>query len=181
MIDYVEQLSTELTFYLFQSASPRGAVRVLAEHSLRLPGGGITLAIIGSSHFLEIETADEALSELLACPRPGLDALPGYAETMEADSWSHQEERKALSYRFDLRRRHYRLREFEEKSSRLATPAPERLSYVFPGSDGSGSALTCLEWRIAGRRAAIATYHTFPDELTIVQTRSVIDFAETGA
>lgn len=175
---YVDQRSTDLTFYFFDSAAPRGVVRVLAERTIDLPGGRISLAIIGSSHFLEIETGGRLLCEMLACPRPGLDRLPGHAETIGARDGSHWvEERETLSYRFDLWRHRCSPTEFQEEVALLALPGPGRLRYAFPSSDEAGSAVTCLEWQLEGRSATLATYHTFPGELTIVHTRSVIDFA----
>lgn len=156
-------------------------MRVLSERNVHLPGGRVTLAIIGSSHFLEVEAAGTLLCELLACPRPGLEALPCRAETTGAGNWSHQWDRKKLSYRFDLWRRRYSNEQYEAECARLRVPKPRRLQYSFPRSDEAGSALTCVDWRVKGRQAAVATHHSFPDELTIVHTRSVIDLAETGS
>ncbi len=178
---YVEQRSTELALYLFDAPAPRGAVRVLAERQLELPGGRITLAIIGSSHFLEIETGGDRLCELLACPRPGLDNLAEWAETIGGDGWSHRLRRGTISYSFDLWKRRYPQGSFEETCAGLSLPGPQRLRFAFPGGDGAGSALTCLEWRLEGKQTAISTHHTFPGELAIVHTRSVIDFADAGA
>lgn len=178
---YVEQRAGELNFYLFESAAPRGLVRVLAEHTLSLPGGRITLAIIGGSHFLEVEAAGTLLCELLVCPRPGLDTLPCRIETISAGRWSHRWERGNLSYRFDLRHRRYSSDVFDAVCARLGTPQPCRLQYRFPGGDEAGSAVTCIDWQLEGRKATVTTYHTFPGELTIVHTRSMIDLADAGA
>lgn len=180
-MDYVEQRSADLTFYLFESAAPRGLVRVLAERTLSLQGGRVTLAVIGGSHFLEVEATGTLLCELLACPRPGLEALPCRAETTGTGNWSHQWDREELSYRFDLWRRRYSNEQYEAECARLGVPKPRRLQYSFPGSDEAGSALTCVDWRVKGRQVAVTTYHSFPGELTIVHTRSVIDLAETGS
>ncbi len=182
LIAYVQQRSTDLTFYLFDSPAPRHAVRVLVERTLDLPGGRIRLAIIGSSHFLEIESREGCLSEMLACPRPGMGDMPGHAETLGAVDRSHWlEEREALTYRFDLRRERFSPSEFRRRVVDLRLPGPSRLVYDFPSLDEAGSAVTCIEWQVEGRTATFATYHTFPDESTIVQTHSVIDFAEVGA
>ena len=181
MVPYVEQRSADLVFHLFDSAAPRGAVRLLAERSLDLPDARINLAIIGSSHFMEIETGKGVLSELLACPRPGLDRLPGHTETIGMEDRSHWLKRDQFSYRFDLWRRRLSAGEFREEADALAAPGPLRLQYLFPNLDEAGSAVTCLEWQVEGPRAVIVTHHTFPGELTIVHTRSVIDFAEAGA
>lgn len=178
---FVQQRSADLNYYFMEAPAPRGAVRVLAERVLRLPLGSLVLAIIGSSHFLEIQARATVLCELLSCADPNLEGLPSTAEMAKGGEWSHGVRRRDVTYRFEGWRRVCSTREFETETARLSAPGAGELHYLFPQREGPGSALTSLAWQVEGSRATIATYHTFPNELTIVQTRSVIDFAEAGA
>ncbi len=181
MLVYAKQQSADLTYYLFEGSVPRNSVRVLAERTLDLPDGTIRLAIIGSSHFLEIETRDVTVCEMLACPRPGLETITGYVETMRTGKGSHRVRLGNLGYQFNLSSSRRSSDRFLADTTELGLPKPNRLRFSFPAGDEAGSGLTCLEWQTDGNRATVATYHTFPSELAIVRTRSVIDFAEEGA
>jgi len=178
---YVEQHAADLTFALFDAPAPRESITVLSERTLRLLGAEMTLAIIGSSHFLEIKAGRTVLCEMVACPHPGLYHLPRVVELAGQGPCQHRLRRGTVSYRFGLRRRRLTSDEFLRESVDLSAPGPNRLQYLFPASGRAGSAVTCLEWRLEDRRATVATYHTFPNELMIVQTRSVIDVSEGGA
>ncbi len=180
-VAYVEQRSADLTYHLFESQAPRGAVCVLAERELALAGGRIALAIIGSSHFLEVRAGDTVLCELLACPRPGLEAAPTKVQLGDRRALAHRLRRDGLTYRFDLWRQRCSGPELEGESARLSSPGPNRLQFVFPAGESPRGAITCLEWQVEGRQVSIATQHTYPGESSIVHTRSVIDIAETGA
>lgn len=181
-IDYVEQRSTELAYYLYESPAPRWAVRVLAERTLPLPRGQITLAVIGSSHFLEIRFGPSLLCELLACAHPALDAVGGrLRRVVGGDSWELRLRRRAMEYRIELRRDRLSPKQFEMATVRMSEEGHDRLHFCFPPHDGQVGAVTCLDWRVEASTATVDTYHTFPGELTIVQTRSVIDLAEAGA
>jgi len=157
-------------------------VRTLAERMLELSGGRLALAIIGSSHFLEIRGARTTLCELLSCSNPELREQLAQSEALgKGERWSCRVRREDVSYRFECRRRRYAARDYELEAARLLVDRADRLRYSFPQKEPARSALTCLEWRVDGRRATVATHHTFPEELVIVHTRSVVNFAEAGA
>jgi len=182
MLSYVEQRSTDLLFYLMEGPLPRGSVQVMAETTLRLEGGSIRLGIIGSSHFLEIETSDgTTVTELLSCPRPSLEPLAGRARALEAAKAPLGFSRGRLSYRFSSHIESLDPERFRREAAALEEPAQRRLRYLFPGADGARGAVTCIEWEVQGHRAVVSTHHTFPGESRIVHTRSVIQLATAGA
>jgi len=171
-----------LNYYLLDSAPPRKAVRILAEEEIRLPGSRLALAIIGSSHFLEVRDGETTLSELLTCPNPAMTAALGSGSVIGSlESWRHAMQRDGLRYHFESWRKVHTDDRFALETARLSAPAANRLRYVFPSEDGGLGAVTCLEWRHTGNQAVIATYHTFPDELAIIHSRSVVDTGGTGA
>ncbi len=180
-LTYVEQRPEDLTYYLFEAPAPRDVVRVLREQSLALPWGSIALAIIGSSHYLEIRSTGATLCEMLACPHPGLEAVARRAEWNGEGLYDYQTSVNRLSYRFRLSRQSLAARQFEAEGLRLSIDHPHRLSYCFPGGRSGGNALTCVDWEMERSRVVISTHHTFPDELVIVHTRTMIDLAEAGA
>jgi len=171
-----------LRYYLLDSAPPRHAVRVLVEKEIRLPGLSLVLAIIGSSHFLEIRSGETILSELLTCPNPAITAALGSGSAIgKLESWRRGLRRDGLRYQFECWHRVHTDGQFALETARLSAPAANRLLYVFPPEDGGSGAVTCLEWQQRGNQAIVATYHTFPDELAIIHSRSLVDTVETGA
>lgn len=154
---------------------------MLEERELLLPGGSMVLAVIGSSHFLEMRAGDAVLCELLACPRPDLQDAPIRIRLAGRMALAHRLQVNGLGYRFDLSRRDWSEPEFETESIRLSSPAPGRMQFVFPAREDTVGAITCLEWQASGGQVSVATWHTFPAESSIVHTRTVIDIAETGA
>ncbi|HEX2923022.1 MAG TPA: DUF2617 family protein [Chloroflexota bacterium] len=178
---YVEQCSTDLCYYLLEGAAPRWAVRVLREQTIQLANGRLTLAIVGSSHFLEMETGRVALSELLACPTDAMAKMECSHRLSETASCNRQYRTAGLAYDFRIWKDRLEERAFEAESRRLMKHTERRLSYSFPKSREAVSAVTCLDWQIDDCVATVATHHTFPGELAVVHTRSVIDFSEVVA
>ena len=180
-VGYVEQHTADLCYYLLESAAPRSAVQVLTEQTVQLAGGRITLAIIGSSHFLEIDTRGTAICELFACPSGDLAGLQCGHKTSDGASWKYGSLGPGLAYDFEMWRERLGRHQFEIESLRLQESKERRLHYSFPKAKETGSAVTCLEWQIDGAKAIVSTYHTFPGELAIVHTRSAIDLAKAVA
>lgn len=178
---YVEQCSADLNYYLLEATAPRRAVRVLREQTVQLSGGRMTLAVIGSSHFLEIESRGSAMCELFTCPTNGLAGLQCDHKMSDGASWKHHSAGPGLGYDFEVWRKPCSRQQFEMETRRLLEPEEHRLQYGFPKAKEADGAVTCLEWRIDGSRATVSTYHTFPGELAIIHTRSVIDLAEAVA
>ena len=180
-IDYVEQRLADLVLYLLEAPAPRAAVRILSERRIGLQAGQLTLAVIGSSHFLEITSGNTILCELLACSRPQLVAAAGSGEKIGQRLKRYHLARGSVAYSVDVWSRKLSAREFAGETALLLAEGSNRLLYSFPAGTGLGHAVTCLEWQVKGSRATVATYHSFPGELTIVHTRSVIDIADAGA
>ncbi len=180
-LSYVEQRSVDVCYYLLEGVAPRQLLRVLDERTVQLAHGRLTLAIIGSSHFLEIAAGNAALCELLACPTIAMAGLRCSYRLSGGTDWSHRYHAGGFTYGFDLWQERIGRRQFLAESRRLTEPGEHRLHYSFPKSRGADGAVTCLDWQIEGCVATVATYHTFPGELSVVRTRSVIDFTEAVA
>lgn len=178
-VSFVQQTSDEIGYWLFDGAAPRDAVKILSECRLALPGGEVTLAIIGSSHFLEISSGDTLLTEMLTSARPGLDHLP-MARPLRTGHEGVRLIRGGLDYRFRVEHLRYRTESFDKESRRLTQDAAYRLSYSFPAGPHETGAVTCLDWRVDGPRFALETYHTFPGESAIVRSRTEVGFPEKG-
>lgn len=180
-LQYVEQDASQVNFFLLDTAAPRHLIRVLAERRLCLGAGEITLAVIGSSHFMEIRVDGQALTEMLACPTPDLArVLPGRV-IGERDSLCRHAMKWNISYRSWVWREALEPFDFEKATVRLSEKQADRLSYTFPTREVGVAAITCLDWRLDGRSLAVRTYHTFPDQFTIVHSRSVVGLPEKGA
>lgn len=180
-VEYVRLHPADLAYYLLEGPAPRDAVQVLRERRVALEGGQLTLAILGSSHFLEVRVGNRWLCELLACRRPDLDPARLRRTHRGSRDWAHRLQLGALEYDFELWRRDCAPAEFEAECSRLSTPSPRRLGYTFPGEEGSAGGITCLEWSVEGGRATVTTYHTFPGEAALVQSRTTIQARGNGA
>lgn len=176
----MEQRSADLSFYLLGTGIPGGSVRVLREHRIAFAGGQVTLAIIGGSHFLEARLPGQTFSEVLACPRTDL-GTPTRPEVGALASWSCRSDPPGLAYRFECWRDQFSLAGFHAEQVRLTVDQPGRMSWLFP-RDGAGTgAITCVEWLVGEREVTVATHHTFPGELVIVRSRSVISVPEMEA
>ncbi len=179
-LEYVHQRADDLVYGLFRCAAPRDLVRVLQERRVRLDGWKATIAIIGSSHFLEMCVSEQVTTEMLASARPGLSALPLVATGASSELRRSETLPGGLDYRFELDWQRCGVAEFETESRGLSTPAAGRLVCEFPAGEGEPPALTCVEWRAAGTMLAVRTYHTFPGEYTIVRSRSLVELPERG-
>ncbi len=153
---------------------------MLAERKLVLPGGEVTLAVIGSSHFLEVAAGDVVISEMLVSRRPRLDGLPDGVRIGAAGEWKRELRLNGVTYRFELHVSRYSSQELDRDTAQLALSAPTRLSYLFPRRADETGAITCIEWQLDGNRITVETYHTFPEEPAMVRSRSVVDLPEKG-
>jgi hypothetical protein len=180
-VSYVEQCSADLSYYLLADTAPRSVLRVLREQMVRIEGGSLTLAIIGSSHFLEFEAGGTVMCELFACPTGGMAGLECVHRLSDGATWKSRRREKGLAYEFHTWCEPCSRQQFAAESLRLRDTAERRLHYSFPKSREAESAVTCLEWQTHDTVAMVSTYHTFPGELAIVHTRSVIDFTEAVA
>ncbi len=140
----------------------------------------MTLAVIGSSHFLEAVAGDVVISEMLVSRRPPLEGLPEGVRAGAAGEWRRELRRDGMVYHFELHYSRCSPEELDRDSARLALPAPNRLSYVFPSRASETGAITCIEWELDGSRITVETYHSFPEEPAIVRSRSVVDLPERG-
>lgn len=170
---YVEQCSTEMSYCVLDAPAPRSRVRVMRERVVAVGGMRLTLAVIGSSHFLELSGDSGFLCELLACRPVDLSGLPSVMERRGVDEWRHSLSRDSVDYRFRIWRETLSPEEFQEETEGLSQEKGTRLVCPFPGG-----AVTCLDWLVEGSRALVKTHHTFPNELSIVRSRSLIDVAE---
>lgn len=178
-LEYVRQAPGDLVYWLFEGAAPRAFVKVVLERRLAVPAGEVALAIIGSSHFLEIRTGGSVVTEMLASARPGLDGLLT-ARGVKSSRSGVRLVRDHLSYHCSLEEVRYGKADFERDTLRLSTESPQRIFFPFPAGDEGLGAVTCLDWSLEGRAFELNTYHTFPGESTIVRSRTVIGFPERG-
>ena len=153
---------------------------MLAERKLLLPGGEVTLAVIGSSHFLEVVAGDVVISEMLVSRRPRLEGLPEGVRVGTVGEWRRELRLNGVTYRFELHSSRCSPEDLDRDTARLVLSAANRLSYVFPSRAGETGAITCIEWQVDGSRITVETYHTFPGEPAIVRSRSVVDLPERG-
>jgi hypothetical protein len=179
-IGYVQQHSDDIVYYLFEGPAPRDAVRVLGERTITFPGGAVVLAVIGSSHFLQLSAGSVVMTEMLASECPSLERLSLLARSGTVADWRHEVTRDGVAYRFELHRQGCSLAELRRETVRLASPALNRLAYRFPSDRGEEGALTCLEWHAEDSRLTVETYHTYPCEPAMVLTRSVVDLPNRG-
>ena len=147
---------------------------------MRVAGGEATMAVIGSSHFFEVVAGGVVIAEMLVSSGPGLRGLPEPVRVGAGGEWRYEHRRGHVGYHFELYSSTCSSEVLRETTARLATPGPNRLSYVFPEGEGAPGAITCLEWQLDVSRITVETYHTFPGEPAIVRSRSVVDISERG-
>src|SRR5512142_1052254 len=112
---YAHQTPDDLDYRLLACHAPRELVRVLVERRLRLAGGEVALAIIGSSHFMEIRARSTVVTEMLASSRPELSGLP-QAEHVQTSGGCSAIVAEGLSYHFEMESRRYSPEAFVRQS-----------------------------------------------------------------
>ena len=177
---YVHQRPEELVYRLLAGMAPRAVVRVLSERTIALPWGEATLAIIGSSHFLELTAGDSAFTEMLSSSGPDSEALPLLARIEGPRGRHFRRVDGRITYRFEMRRKDLDAAEFRAETERLTHEDPDRISFRFPAEGDEPGGVTCLEWRVDAGTLRVETHHTFPGELAVVRSRTAIGFPERG-
>ncbi len=128
---------------------------------------------------MEIRARGVVVTEMLASSRPELLRLP-LAEHVRTDGGRSAMAADGLSYRFQMESCRYSPEAFAGESERLTREVPDRICYRFPSLDGKPGAVTCLDWRVDAGELTLETYHTFPDQWTVVRSRSGVGFPEMG-
>jgi hypothetical protein len=131
-----------------------------------------TLAVIGSSHFLYLPNC---FCELLTCAPPKLTTEIFFEQQMEQNfelAYSFGSE-KFTNYTFSLFFHHFEKKEFDIFEKDLLTQSA-RLCQTFEKE----SAITFIQVVENEKNSIkIETWHTYPEALTAVQTKSSIIFA----
>lgn len=177
VLEYVGQAPGDLVYRLLSCPAPRDSVKVLIECRVAFGSTVASIAIIGSSHFLEVDNGGRVFTEMLASTGGTSGALPPL-KLLRGCPGSHELEVNGLSYRFQMDSRRYGRTEFERESDRLSGDADGRIWYRFPARIGESAAVTCLDWRASSSGLTLETYHTFPGESTVVRSRTRIGLPE---
>lgn len=158
----------QLNFFLFKSL-PKVDFHIIK--TLEIPGnsGGLELAIIGSSHYFRFE---KLFCELLTCQPTKIESEFIYSKKITDDSFSYEKKMSDCSYLFQLQTSVLEEVDFF-KFEGVLLEQENTLSHAFYNK----SALTVLRLgENQDNRILLQTWHTYPENFSIVETQSTIIF-----
>jgi hypothetical protein len=190
-VAYVRQNLANLRFGLYNRTLDPGWFRIFRQRSMERAGYQAEFWVIGTSHVMNVWlTAAErspgtALAEVLTAAG---GSLPAEGRIALIEEWRHrgslQQVTGRLRYSAQLDSLTYPEEAFRERvSCLLPESGPHRLTYHFPREEGLIAAPTTLIDVLRADEDAleIQTFHTYPEELTIVVTHSVVEVTPTQA
>jgi hypothetical protein len=171
---FVEQRVAELQYFLYAGRVDSELWQVLDHWSVRVPDAEIELALIGASHVLRLRSADEELTEVLACSPPPTGRVPLAAER-GPDPWSAGVACGRVGLRTQGRTRRFAdAGQLLTAQRRIAAARPQ-LMRLFPRAALPSPPLTAIRFWLSERGdATVETHHTYPRDLSLVVTRTRI-------
>jgi len=184
-VTYVRQGLAHLRLGLYNRTLEPDLFHIFRQCSVERAGYRAELWIIGASHVMNVQlpAPGMALAEVLTGTE---DSLPseGRIEIIEKVGnrcgLHHAADR--LNYTARLDSFAYPKEDFRQREADLlAAQTSNRLSYRFPAEEGLLTApVTVLDVLRADENALeVQTFHTYPEELTIVITHSVVEVIPT--
>ena len=177
MFSYQQQSICNLKFYLLQSMQLPANLTVLRKRVIDQPRYQLVLRIVGVSHAVSIQTGEVSLTEIVACSEVDA-ARPNLVSAQRLNMvTAYRHCFAGLEYAIDWDVRRLSQNAFSEIARNLVSQQHAgRLLYQFPTRmfQREGVPLTCVDVSCAEGRALIQTYHTYPEELGFVTTRTSI-------
>ena len=176
---YKKQSVTGLEYKLILSPESNFNFNILKNRLIDWQGVTLDFSIIGSSHFVKINTGNRnKLIELIACTEPGDTDLRTIVQQGKlADSTDYRYSRRFNSfykYSFTSKSIEDCLRDSEEfRRKYLDNTAEIYLEYVFPSVENL--AVTSIEITGGNDELSWVTYHSYPEEKMIIKTRSTLE------
>ena len=173
-LHYVAQSVADLRYLLCPAPLDPTRWQALDQTRLTLPWGSLDLTIIGASHVLALCAEGRYVTEVLACLAPVPLPAPAIAERPAVGRWRIGVRCGPVRYttRFALRR-YSAASAFAATQAAIVARRPGLLR-LFPAGPAAVAPLTAIEWRVAGARLHLATYHTYPLERAIAVTETAI-------
>lgn len=171
---FVEQRVDELRYLLYAGRVDSELWQVLDRRSVRLPHAELELSLIGASHVLRLRSAGAELTEVLACAAPPTGHVPLAAER-GPDPWTARVTcgRVAL-WTLGRRLRFADATELLAAQRGILAEGPQ-LFWAFPRGALDPAPMTAIRyWLSEGGGATVETHHSYPRDLSLVITRTVV-------
>lgn len=166
---YQEQSVSDLEYKLFKVKEFQQQLTILKQKSLTWQDYLVSFAIIGSSHLVEIELANQKLIEILACVDIEQDSNFLYNQELESNSSLVHSTlvENSIKYDFTLEIINFKRQDkYQNFNQSLQQEANDKLYYVFPGDE----AVTSIEIFNSLRELKWVTYHSYAEEKQVVKT-----------
>ncbi len=176
---YTKQSFTELEFKLFFASDLDYGFNVLKNKMIEWQDVKLEFSIIGSSHFVKINTGNNnRVIELIACVQSEDIIAKNIIEQEKLTRYIEYKCNKEISpdylYCFYTELIEDRVENHREFKNRYIDNVSDiYLEYIFPSSEGL--AITSIEIYQNIDRLYWVTYHSYPEEKKIIKTRSVIE------
>lgn len=176
---YKKQLVTGLKYKLLLSPDLNIRFKILKSRVIDWQGVTLDFSIIGSSHFVKINTANKnKLIELIACTESGNTAagmvvqqdrlvnFPNYRFAIRFNSF--------YQYSFSSQSIEDSVRDDQEfRRKYIDNSCDIYFEYIFPSIEDL--AVTSIEIKRGNKQLSWVTYHSYPDEKMIIRTQSILE------
>lgn len=176
---YKKQSVTGLEYKLLLSPDLNIKFNILKNRVIDWQGVTLDFSIIGSSHFVKVDTADEnKLIELIACieskdTADGVvvqqDRLANFPDYIFARRFNG-----SYQYSFSSQSIEDSVRDDQEfRKKYIDNSCDIYLEYIFPSIEDL--AVTSIEVTRGDRQLSWVTYHSYPEEKMIIRTQSRLE------
>lgn len=175
---YADQHAAALRLVVLEAAIPDGPFQVVRERCVERAGVRFRACVIGQSHFWTLEVAGRFVSEVLACFAPASLAGVVGRWPVDAAELGPGIAREIGGLRYDARCEVLACDDAAVTGSPEALASPDavcgQLHYVFPQRDDGSPPATWLGYAldVARGRLAVETRHVYPNDQTVVVSRS---------
>lgn len=171
-MEYVEQSADTLRLYVVSGAVDLDQFTILKESNLYWDSVPVSFGVLGASHFLKLQLAENSFYEICACT----DGKFPDTSKLHISKWLHPEttvteiENSSIVYTHDVH--FFDLREINPTDRFNDYTNTQKVSFPVSGHE-SEAAVTLVGIKL-NNQLRIRSIHTYPDECTAVETNSII-------
>jgi hypothetical protein len=174
-VEYVSRKATEQTFALYARSLHPELFNIYVEREIFKDFYSASFWVIGSSHVVSFRAGEKTLTEVLADPAQRLPVqhkIGTFSFSRNPQKRFRYDDGIAYDAQFDYQR--FEREGFIAKLHEIKLAVLANGVYHIFGTDGESDlpTVTAVGFIPEARSLDVRTFHTFPEELTVISTRS---------